>query len=463
MKLGAFRSTIRLIVPLLCGLLIAAAPATSEPASINIESFGAVGDGKTLSTLPIQKAIDACAQRGGGIVQIPAGDFVTGTVILKDNVVLHLDAKAVLLGTTELQNYQLVDPFTDGTGQTRGYVLIAAVDAKHVGIEGEGAIDGNGRSVLARGKELSVDRKPFLARFVRCEDVKLSGVKLRNSAAWTLHISQCDGVNISGLMIDGHVASNNDGIDIDSSRHVSVKDCTIDTGDDAICLKTTSPRPCQDVDIAGCTLTSNCGAVKLGTESRGDFEHIRVHDCHILNARLGGIKLLSVDGANLHDVIISDTTMDAGHVAIFIRLGARLKTFRPEDARADVGALQNVVIRNFKATVNDPGILISGIPGHAAADITLQYIELNLAGKGTEQEAAAVLEEKIAAYPEITMFGKLIPAQAVLSRHVRGMKIDNLKVTTAAPDARPGILLEDAESVELTDCKLPAGSTILRR
>jgi polygalacturonase len=268
------------------------------------------------------------------------GRYVTGGILLKTGVVLRLDKGAEILGNPDVGDYALMDGFVDATGQARGYALIGAVDAKDVGIEGEGMIDGQGRAVIAAGKGAGVERKPFLVRWVRCGGVTVTGVTMRNSAAWTMHVAECGNVDIEGVKIEGHAASNNDGIDIDSSERVRVRGCVIDTGDDAICLKTTTPRACRDVVVEGCTLTSRCGAIKLGTESLGDFEDVTVKGCHILGANLAGIKLLSVDGGHIRHVRISDITMDSGHVAIFMRLGARLRTFRAGDAKKGIGEFE---------------------------------------------------------------------------------------------------------------------------
>ena len=152
------------------------------------------------------------------------------------------------------------------------------------------------------------------------------------------------------LNINSHAGSNNDGIDIDSCELVRVNECDIDTGDDSICLKTTSRLPCRDITITNCRLRSNCATIKAGTESAGDFDNIHISRCQLLDARLGGIKLLSVDGARLQNVEISEITMMAGHVPIFLRLGGRLKSFRPGDPKRDVGLLRNINIRKFQAT-----------------------------------------------------------------------------------------------------------------
>jgi polygalacturonase len=412
-----------------------------------VNKFGVLGEGRTADTEPIQKAIDACTEQGGGMVRFPAGRYLSGSLLLKNNVTLHLDEGAVLLGSTNPNDYRSVDPFREGTGNELGYAFISAVDATNIGIEGSGVIDGQGKEVLAALKPGERNRRPFLVRFVRCNNVALKNVRLRQSAVWTVHLSQCHNVTAEHLNINSHAGSNNDGIDIDSCELVHINECDIDTGDDSICLKTTSRLPCRDVTITNCRLRSNCATIKAGTESEGDFDNIRISNCQLLSARLGGIKLLSVDGAKLQNVEITDVTMLDGHIPIFLRLGARLRTFRLGDAKREVGTLQNITIRRFKATAEGPGIVLSGIPDHRIEGVRLDDIQLQLTGGGSKDDVETPLPEAVDAYPEITMFGKTLPASLLYARHVSGLEIFNLKTTFSQPDQRPERVLIDATLV----------------
>jgi len=418
----------------------------ATPHDFPVGKFGALADGRTPDTDAVQKAIDAATAAGGGTVRFPAGRYLCGSIQLKNNVTLHLDQGAVLLGSTNPQDYRMIDPFREGTGHELGYAFILAADATNVGIEGAGTIDGQGKELLAQLKG-DRNKRPFLARFVRCANVTLRNVHLRQGAVWTVHFSQCHNVVAEHLNINSHAGSNNDGIDIDSCELVRIDECDIDTGDDAICLKTTSILPCRDVRITNCRLRSNCAAIKAGTESAGNFDNVQISHCQILGARLGGIKLLSVDGAHLEHFEITDVTMLAGHIPLFLRLGAQLRTFRLADPKREIGTLRNITIRGFKATAEGPGIVMSGIPGHPIEHIEMDDIELHLTGGGKKEDADAVLPEAIDAYPEITMFGKQFPASVIYARHVNEVDISRLKTTFEQPDTRPDRVLVDAEHV----------------
>ena len=154
--------------------------------TFNVKKYGARGNGKKLDSPAIQKAIDACHKAGGGTVLVPAGTYLSATIVLKDNVTLHLEKDALILGTTDYKAYDNLDPFTEGLGIDVGWALLVAVDAKNVTLEGEGSIDGQGSALKER--HIKVDTRPegkrwglrpFLLRLVRCEGVTVRDVTLK--------------------------------------------------------------------------------------------------------------------------------------------------------------------------------------------------------------------------------------------------------------------------------------------
>jgi hypothetical protein len=453
-----------------CGSMVLAAGvwvagAAQGAGLFDVTKYGAVGDGKTLETAAIQKAIDECAKQGGGTVTLPAGKFVSGTLILKDNVTLHLDEKAELLGSLNIDDYRVLDTFQTGNGATLGYVFIGAMDARNVGLEGAGTINGRGAELKAATGARFGSHRPFLGRFVRCTGVAIQGVHLQGPGAWTMPFFQCKQVKAERVTLTEAKLANNDGFDIDSCQGVEIKDCDIDSHDDSVCIKATSPLPSKDIVITGCRLKSACGAIKFGTESLGDFENVAISNCQILGANLGGLKLLSVDGAHLRNVSISDITMENVRLALFVRLGARLKTFHPGEQKEPVGTVTNVVVRNIRAKATSLGILISGIPGHPVQGLTLEDIELSVAGGGRADAARTVLPEKENAYPEVTMFGATLPAYGVYARHVNGLIIRNLTLNSSSPDLRPALICQDASQVTCSHWQLagnPAAESLLR-
>ncbi|HEY8660528.1 MAG TPA: glycosyl hydrolase family 28 protein [Hanamia sp.] len=437
----------------------------------DISKYGAVGDGKTLNTAFIQKAIDDCNAAGGGKVIFPAGDFLAGTIVLKDNVILYFNKDAILLGSTNIDDYKNMDPFRDGLGVDVGWALLVAVDSKNIGIEGEGAINGQGSKL--KEEQIKTDsrpegkrwgRRPFLLRVVRCNGVTVKGITLNYSAAWTSHYFQCTNVLIEDVKIVSRGVPHNDGIDIDGCQHVRIKDCDINSGDDALCFKTTSSKmACSNIVVTGMRLKSSQGAIKMGTESMAPFENIKISDCYIYQTNNGGIKLLSVDGAHLRNIEISDIEMDEVRTPILIRLGSRLSVFRKgQDVQQETGTLENVVILNVKAKAADSaqlkppsGILITGVPGHSITNLTLENIEIDLPGTGTVADSKYVVPEAIDKYPEVKTFGPTIPAYGVWARHVKGLKLINLTFHLMSNDLRPAFIIEDGNDININGCNIP--------
>jgi polygalacturonase len=227
--------------------------------------------------------------------------------------------------------------------------------------------------------------------------VNVKDITLKYSAAWTSHYFQCKKVNIEKVKILSHGVPHNDGIDIDGCQDVRISDCDIQSGDDALCFKTTSSKMgCNNIVVTRMRLKSGHGAIKMGTESMAPFENIKISDCYIYDTNNGGIKLLTVDGAHLRNVDISDITMVNVKTPMLFRLGSRLSVFRKgKDTQQQTGTMENVTVRNViaQAAANaqlmpPSGILITGVPGHYITGLTLENIKIDLAGGGTAENAA---------------------------------------------------------------------------
>jgi polygalacturonase len=447
---------------------------TAFAKDVTVTAFGAVGDSITLNSKFIQNAIDECHRTGGGKVIFPAGKYLTGTIEIKNNVTLSLNAGAVILGSTNVEDYRNLDPFTDGLGVDVGWALVVAVDAKNIGIEGPGAIDGQGSKLKAqhiltdtRPEGQRWGRRPFLLRIVRCNGVVIKGVSLFYAAAWTSHYFQCTNVLIDKVKILSRGVAHNDGIDIDGCQKVEIRNCDIESGDDALCFKTTSSKmACRDIKVKGMRLKSGHGAIKMGTESMAPFENISIKDCYIYNTNNGGIKLLTVDGAHLRNIEISDINMVEVKTAILLRLGSRLSVFRKSaDVQQQTGTFSNVTIKNVKVKSADStqlkpasGILITGVPGHYITGVKLENIEIELPGGGTLVDSRVVVPEAIDKYPEVKTFGPTIPAYGLWARHVQGLQLKNIRFKLKSNELRPAIVVEDGKEIQITDSDLPGGA-----
>lgn len=431
----------------------------------NVRNFGAKGNGKIMDSPAIQSAIDRCAKSGGGKVIVPPGTYLCATIVLKDNVTLSVQKDALLLGTTDINAYKNLDPFTEGLGIEVGSAFIVAIDAKNVGLEGEGVIDGQGSALKAKHIETDTrpesqrwGLRPFLLRIVRCDGVKVKDITLKYAGAWTSHYFQSRNIEIDNVKIQSVGVAHNDGINIDGCQEVKIHNCDIESGDDALCFKSTSAKtPCRNIVVDNMRLKSNQAGIKMGTESMAGFENIQITNCHIYDTRNGGIKLFTVDGAKLRDIVIDNITMDNVRTPMMFRLGARLNVFRKnEDVQQPVGLFERVRVRNVKAITDDDsqldpptGILITGIPGHYITDLTLENIEITLLGGGTAEHAKRVVQEAISEYPEVKTFGPYIPAYGVWARHVKNLVLKNVTFHLKNPDLRPEFIFDDAEKVEI--------------
>jgi polygalacturonase len=298
---------------------------------------------------------------------------------------------------------------------------------------------------------------------VRCTNVTVRDVHLTNPGAWTLNFFQTRDAMIEGVTIRTRAQGlqNNDGINLDSSENIQVRNCDVNSGDDALVIKSTSSKRSRNITVSKCKFSTRTNAIKLGTESYGGFENISVSDCEITNTQMAGIALYTVDGGSLQHVTISNITMDGVIVPISIRLGARLKTFRAGDTpNPGPGTLRDVTIKNVDAkNVRMIGLLINGVPNHPVEVLTLEDIRLELPGGGTEQDAEIQLPERESASPEFSMFGRTAPAYGIYARHVRGIQFQNVRTSLLKADARPATAFIDVEDVTPANFAPGAGAT----
>ena len=456
--------------------------ACAQTPVFNIQNFGASGDGQTLNTAFIQAAIDSAHARGGGVVLVPAGRFVSGSIFLKSGVELQLAEGATLLGSTNRYDYQ----------KLTWHALVLAKGQHHIAITGKGCIDGQGAALAAHVVQLVKEGKivdpywgnnrphererPQLIEFVQCRQLRVSGVLLKNSACWVQTYERCDGLVISGIRVESRAYWNNDGIDIVDSRNVQVRNCEINAADDGICLKSSFPPAfCDSILIENCSIRSSASALKFGTASKSGFRHVRVRGLRIADTYRSAVALEIVDGGTMENIEISDIQAKNTGNAIFVRLGHR-------NQKGDIGTLRNISLHDITVEVPtgrpDAGYAfegpevatphnlipssISGLPGHPVRHIRLENILLRFGGGGQPERAQVPLHaldsvpERPADYPEFSMFGEL-PAWGFYVRHAEGVEMKNIRLECREPDFRPALLFDDVQQLTLRNIRIGAG------
>lgn len=469
----------RLIRYLIVGVIVLTSCNTPD---YNILKYGAIADGETNNAPFIQKTIDEAAENGGGRVVIPAGSFVSGALFLKNNVELHLEKGAMLLGSTSRLDY----------GEDEAYAFISAEKKKNVSISGEGTIDGRGSEVvkdlyillrkgrlndeqwnMKRPKEKS---RPELIAFSQCTNIHLTDITLKNSAAWVLTFRNSDSIRVDSLIIESSVYWNNDGIDVVNCKEVHISNCNVDCADDGICLKSEGEIEgfCENILVENCSLRTSASGFKMGTGSQGGFRNITVRNLDIYDTYRSAVAIECVDGGFLENVNVRDIQAKHTGNAFFIRLGHRNKDEK-------VSSLKNVYIGNLYAEIpaGKPDIgyplegprqkyqhnvfpsSITGIPGHPVQNVVLENIEIVYEGGGNKNIAFSDwrkldnVTENEGGYPEFSMFGEL-PVWGLYVRHMEGLTLKNIKIAKKNKDYRPACAFNDVnglhiESLEVTD------------
>lgn len=316
--------------------------------TFNIVTYGAVADGLTLNTKSINQAISACSAKGGGVVLVPGGIWLTGPIAMKSNINLQIERDAILLFTTDFDQYPLVEGIYEGRRAARNQSPIYGTDLENIAITGKGVIDGNGdawrmvyknqltehewKTKIASGGLVSSDNKtwfpsaktklafdekrtasmtpgrsvkdfedikdflrPNLVVFNNCKKVLLEGVIFQNSPAWCLHPVLCEDITVRNVFVKNpDYAHNGDGLDVESCKNVLIEGCTFDVGDDGICIKSGKDeegrkrgRPTENVVIRKNIVYKGHGGFVIGSEMSGGARNIFVYDCSFIGTDNG--------------------------------------------------------------------------------------------------------------------------------------------------------------------------------
>lgn len=373
--------------------------------SYNVCEFGAVGDGKTMDTLAIQKAIDTCHENGGGQVLLPGGHvFRAGSIVLKSNVDLHLELGAYLKASDNPEDFDLFGLHTEKpkrldvpTYENCDYqgaptqIFVYAKDCDNVSITGLGSIDGNEEIFYGTVTRWHIDgayypRMPLL--FIEnVTHLNILNVTLQNSAFWTTHLVGCRDVLIDGIHILNNLSmANCDGIDPDHCQNVRISNCHIQCADDCIVFKNTAAAKqygnCENIVVTNCTLISTSAAIKFGSESEGLFRNILISNCAISKTNRG-ISLQLRDDGSIENVIFSNITIETrmfSGVHFWGKAEPIAITAERRYADTKIGHVKNVHFENIFCK-GENGIVIFGDELCNMDDISFDNVRLEIVKK----------------------------------------------------------------------------------
>lgn len=426
--------------------------------AVTPEQFGYNGG---MVTAYIQKAIDYVAEHGGGKVILSKGDYVTGTIVLKSDICLEIRKGACLLGSTNLEDYpehvaarRTVMDTNMGMNQS----LIFAEGCKNISICGGGSLDGQGTRENFPGLETTcaTPGRPFLMRIIDCVGVHIKDITITNPACWTQNYLNCEQVLLENLTVESQSNYNNDGIDLDGCRDVIVRNCTVSSGDDAMCFKGASQRESCRILVENCIFFSSCNAVKVGTDTQGDFRDILIRNCtvggvseemhRIKHAYAdSGISLEAVDGGVVERIWMEQIRLIRSMSPIFIRLDKRGRV-KPEDPEPDISRIKTILMENIIGDDNGTrGSYFMGIPERQIEDVVLKNVRL-------EQKASVkpvIQPEDIplmyGAYPDAHMIDHIgdVPAYALWIRDAVRVTLLDYQVIPGEGERRPEYILMD--------------------
>jgi polygalacturonase len=418
-------------------------PPAKPAVTLNVRDYGATGDGKTKDTLAIQQTIERCSVFGGGEVVIPAGDYLTGALALRSNVVLRVEEGATLNGSTDMTDYPLAQVRWEGHW-IKGYNgFISATDSENVGIAGSGKIIGN-PTLRGRVDRSTGFRYPALIEFNNCKNVRVEGVYTQQFGMWSTHPVYCENVTFKNVT----VKSAADGIDVDSCKHTIIDGCTFDTGDDSISLKSGRGaegndigRVCEDTLITNCTLSDTGFAnIGIGSETSGGVRGVRIEKCKFIHARSHAIFIKSRVGRGAFVEDVSATDCDVSGMGQGFLQITNTNTGKSDDAASVIGEAGIPLFRNFRFSnmrVTDMPSLVNAkllTPAKPLDGLTLE----NITGTCKKGMEMAYMKNVHLAGIKVTGFdGPLLAIAHVTGTGLVGAaKLDETKLPKA-PDVVP--------------------------
>ena len=434
----------------------------------NVKDYGATGDGTTLDHESLNRAIAAASASGGGCVTVPAGTYLCGSIRLKSNVELHLQAGArIVAAPASMKAYDESEPFDFPEYQDGGHTyfhnsLIWADGEQNVSITGPGMIDGEGltkrdteQAGNVQGGSIGTGDKAIALK--QCKNILIRDITIFRGGHFAIIVTGCERGTIDNVTID----TNRDGIDIDCCKYLTVSNTKVNTPtDDAIVLKSSyalkRPVLCEHILITNCLVTGYklgtfldgtyqpekvnwvCGRIKLGTESNGGYRNITISNCTCIWS--SGLAFEEVDQGRMENITVSNISMShVHHYPIYITTGCRNRG--PKEVTRNSSA-RDIYISNVVADDCDSlaGIIVTGMKGEPIRNVSLTDIRIQYRGGGHQVDKP--YREQGTNYPEPRWAGPT-PAYGLFARHVDGLTLRNVQFELQKPDERPEIVTDD--------------------
>jgi len=427
-------------------------------------------------TAVIQTAIDRCHAAGGGEVRLLSGTFVSGTLYLRSNVRLHIEAGAILRASPRIADYGTnthYNRYVNETAMDRCFIY--AEDAENIALGGDGMIDGNAEAFPNAGDI----HRPMMIRMLRCRNVHLESLCLYNAAAWTTAILDSMNIWCCGLDICNEKRYNGDGLDFDGSRNIYITDCKIVGTDDNLCLQSSSVNyPMRNVHITNCEFTSLCAGIRIGLKSLGEIADVVISNCTFVNVWREGIKIECTEGGTIRNIVANGIVMRNVSRPVFIILNNRLAAVGSSiglNEMPEIGVMSDIAINNLtiydepeemrkthRRFVDDimgsplfHGIRVDAEDNHKIDGLTLSNIIYRAVGSVKREMMPDIPYPPLLdlqKHPDVPSAENYWPDWSRTAcmdiRNTRNLILDNIRLKTEFPDEREWYRLENCDCLK---------------
>ncbi len=454
----------------------------------NVKDHGARGDGQTLDTAAVQRAIDECSRAGGEVI-FPAGEFACGTLYLKSHVTLRLTPRARLRASEHIRDIANAYQCRYDHESEKSYCFLFGENLESVRIIGPGTIDGAGRFYWRGERYLESNGRsqPIGLCLKNCRNVVLADLRMEDFGSWATSFQTCSGVACRSVTIFNRFSLNNDGLDFDCCRDVAVHGCIIDSDDDCLCLQNSYDQPCENIMVSDCRLTSRCNPIRIGLLSTADIRNVTVTNCVLRSwFHCSGIAMMNCEGGDMHDMVFSNLVMvDTPRPIWLVNNRIRCGAFAP-DPIPPQGRMRDLSFDNIRVTCSAAwerqlqagvpaghrtektplalgfsSILLLGSPEQPIENVTVSNLSATYPGMGTKEQAAwrEGPDAKELRYPDDPRnLPRPLPSYGLYAASVRGMRLENLVFDCVEEDHRPAIVLKNVRDSQLSGAKLYAAA-----